>query len=353
VRRERIKSIERIIVGLVVLGSIVQACQGSTVPPRGPRTVATLSAGARPGTPVIGDGRVWVPNTADGTISEIDAAHSRLVATIKIGDPKLLLNGGCGAPDVHSFPVGSFDVLRCDLPSALLYFQGSLWAARNGAGRDQGSTLPAADILRIDPNTRQVIATVPVAAEVFGLAGGQSGVWATDYQHDSVFRIDPNSNRVVQTFESVGLGPTHAIVTPSGIWIALSRQQLVVELDPGTGRRMASIDVGKQPLAMAIDGDGRLWVRNEKSSSLSVIDTRAGVLTATVPIDFFLGRDGQDGVATLGRGLWTSGIYLDEVDAASQEVMQRYNHASITLAGVGHTLWTVDLVGTISRIDVP
>jgi DNA-binding beta-propeller fold protein YncE len=296
---------------------------------------------------------VWVPNTADGTISEIDAAHSRLVATIRVGDPKQLVNGGCGAPDVHSFPVGSFDVLRCDLPSALLYFQGSLWAARNEAGSDSGSTTPQADILRIDPDTRRVIALVPVAAEVFGLAGGESGVWAMDYQNDSVARIDPATNRVVQVYRSVGLGPTHAIVTQSGVWITLSRQQLVVELDPATGRRIASIEVGKQPLAMALDGDGRLWVRNEKSSSLSVIDTRAGVLTATVQIDFFLGRDGQDGMATLGSRVWTSGIYLDAVDVATRRVVDRYNHPSITLVGAGHSIWTVDLVGTVTRIDVP
>jgi DNA-binding beta-propeller fold protein YncE len=329
-------------------------CQAEPSQVRQNGVSVTLTVGKRPGTPVIGGGYVWVPNTADGTITKIDASTSQIVATIPIGTPSLLLDAGCGALDVHSFPVGSFDVLRCDLPSALLFFGDSLWVARNGGSltsegdRPQGSSA----ILRIDPRTNRTIATIPTALEVFGLAGGISGVWVLDYQHDTVAQIDPFLNEVARTYRGLGLGPTHAVVTSTAVWIAMSRADEVVELDPASGRVLASFSVGKQPLAMGLSADGELWVRNEKSSSMTVIEVNTATVMTTVPVDFFLGRDGQDGLAILGPSVWISGLTLDQVSVVTHVVVRRLNHPGIALTGVAQTLWVVDLAGTISRLDI-
>lgn len=306
-----------------------------------PRLVATVNVGGRAGTPVLGGGYVWVPNTADGTISKIDQRTNRVVATIKVGDPGPLVAAGCGAPNVHAFPVGTFEVRRCDLPSALTYLDGSLWAARNGPG----------EVIRIDPRTDAVVARVPVEGLTFAMAGGPSGVWVADYENDSLTQIDTATNQVVKMLAGVGLGPSGLVVSDAAAWVALARENAVARIDPASGTRLARLAVGRRPLAM-VTTPGALWVRNEKSSSLSRIDPVSNQVVATVPISYFLGRDGQDGIAVVGGRVWSGGQELNAVDPATNSVVERFAHTAIALAGGGSSLWTTDVTGTVSRIDV-
>jgi streptogramin lyase len=298
--------------------------------------------GKRAGTPVVGGGYTWVPNTADGTITKIDQGSNRVVATVTIGDANRLYRERCADVSVHSYPVGNFDVRRCDLPSGLAYYAGSLWVLRNDTG----------EALRIDPGTDRVLAAVPLPGEPFGLAAGRNGVWVTDFQHDTVTEVDPVANRVVRVLPDVGKGPSGVLATAGAVWVTLSRENALLRLDPATGTAVTKLLVGTRPLAMVSSPDGAVWVRNEKSSSLARVDPRLNRVAATVPVDVFLGRDGQDGLALAGGRLWTSGLVLDEVDPASHRVVRRFQHMAITLAGGGRSLWTTDLTGTVSRVDV-
>jgi streptogramin lyase len=298
--------------------------------------------GKRAGTAVVGGGYTWVPNTADGTITKIDQGSNRVVATLTIGDANRLYRERCGDVSVHSYPVGNFDVRRCDLPSGLAYYAGSLWVLRNDTG----------EVLRIDPGTDRVLAAVPLPGEPFGLAAGRGGLWVTDFQHDTVAEVDPVAKRVVRVLPEVGKGPSAVLVTAGAVWVTLSRENTLLRLDPATGTAVTRIPMGTRPLAMVSSPDGAVWVRNEKSSSLARVDPRLNRVAATVPVDVFLGRDGQDGLALAGGKLWTSGLVLDEVDPASHRVVRRFQHMAITLAGGGRSLWTTDLMGTVSRVDV-
>lgn len=330
--------------GTAALILVLTACSsggGGGGTTTGPRLVATVKVGSRAGTPVLGGGYVWVPNTADGTISKIDQRTNRVVATIKVGDPAPLLKAGCGAPNVHAFPVGTFEVRRCDLPSALAFVDGSLWAARNGPG----------ELIRIDPRTDAVVARVPVEGLTFAMAGGSSGVWVADYENDSLTQIDTGTNQVVRMLADVGHGPSGLVVSDGTVWVALARENAVARIDPASGTRLARLDVGRRPLAM-VTTPGALWVRNEKSSSLSRIDPVSNQVVATVPISFFLGRDGQDGIAVVGGRVWSGGEELNAVDPATNSVVDRFSHTAIALAGAGSSLWTTDVTGTVSRIDV-
>jgi hypothetical protein len=93
-------------------------------------------------------------------------------------------------------------------------------------------------------------------------------------------------------------------------------------------------------------------VRNEKSSSISRIDPATNGVEITIPVTFFLGRDGQDGLAFAGGRVWAGGVELDGVDPAKNAVVDRVPHLSVTLAGAGRTVWTADLGGTVSRVDL-
>jgi DNA-binding beta-propeller fold protein YncE len=326
--------------GLAVLG--MTACQASTAPASaGPHVAATVTVGGRAGTPVIGAGYVWVPNTADGTISKISARTNRVVSTVRIGDPQTLLAQDCGAPNVHAFPVGNFDVRRCDLPSSLAFWQGSLWALKNDA--------PA--LLRLDPASDRVLGSIALTGEPFEISAGPSGVWVTDFQHFTITQVDIASQRVVRRFASPGFGPAGVLVTENAIWVTMSLENTVARLDPATGALVTKITLGNRPLAMAVAA-GDLWVRNEKSSSISRVDPQSNRVRTTVPITFFLGRDGQDGLGVAGNRVWAGGVRLDGVDPVKNKVVLSVPHVSVTLAGSGDSVWTADVAGTVSRVDL-
>jgi DNA-binding beta-propeller fold protein YncE len=327
---------------LAALAVGLVACQsGSPGAKSPPRVTATLSVGSRPGTPAMGGGYVWVPNTGDGTISKILAGENRVVSTIRVGRAEALQAAGCGPASVHSYPVGNFDVRRCDLPSSLAYWAGSLWALKN-----DGPTL-----LRLDPGSDRVLASIPLSGEPFEISAGPSGLWITDFQHSTLTQVDGVGGRVLRTLSSLGSGAARVLVEEGAVWVTMSLENTVVRLDPTTGKAVARIPLGNRPLAMTA-GAGSLWVRNEKSSSVSRIDPFGNRVEAAVPVTFFLGRDGQDGLAFAAGRIWAGGVQLDGIDPAQNQVVERVPHLSVTLAGAGRTLWTADLGGTVSRVDL-
>jgi DNA-binding beta-propeller fold protein YncE len=319
------------------------ACGNSTSPPAGPRVVATLHVGVTPGVPVIGGGFVWVPNSADGTVSKIDPRADRVVDTIRVGDPAQLRERGCTPPNVHDVPVGSFLVRLCDTPSALAFGAGSLWAAK-GDG-------PA--IVRIDPRSDRVQDTIPFPGQPFGLAFGPSGLWVTDWLNDSLSRIDPGQDRVVATHAGLGGGAAGLLVTSDAVWVSASQSDVLLRVDPHSQAVVARIPVGRLPLALAEVG-GAVWMRNEKGSSLDRIDPAQNAIVTRIPVGFFLGRDGQDGIGVTSHGLWVGGLDLEQVDPVRARVTARVPLSAVAVAGDGKaSLWTSDLAGTVSHVVVP
>jgi streptogramin lyase len=320
--------------------AVLAGCGQSSSPPAGPRVAATLHVGLTPGVPVVGGGFVWVPNSADGTVSKIDPRANRVVDTIRVGDPARLRQRGCTPPNVHDVPVGSYLVRMCDVPSALAFGAGSLWAA-NGDG-------PA--IVRIDPGSDRVQATIPFAGRPFALAFGASGLWVTDWLNASVSQIDPELNRVVAT--RAGIGAAGVLVSDQAVWVSDSQADLLLRIDPRSSEVVAHIPVGHLPLALAHVGDS-IWVRNEKGSSVDRIDPALNAAVARVPVGFFLGRDGQDGIGVTSRGLWVGGLDLELIDPAKGRVSARLPRATVAVAGDGRdSLWTSDLAGTVSHVIV-
>ena len=102
--------------GILIL---LAACTPSQAAPPGP-LLASVAVGSRAGTPTVGLGAVWIPNTGDGTVSKIDPSTNRTVATLRVGDARAFYQKVCRPyGSVHSWMVTTFHVRRCDLPSAV------------------------------------------------------------------------------------------------------------------------------------------------------------------------------------------------------------------------------------------
>src|SRR5512133_1509384 len=175
---------------------------------------------------------------------------------------------------------------------------GATWVASQGA------------LLRIDPQTNRVVATIPtpLTGESTSIAFGEGVVWVTSGQANGVvYRVDPAANRVTATIGVPG-GAFGIVVAAGTVWIS----QYLPEPDPGhvaridasTNRLLPPIEVPNLPGAIR-SGLDAVWVTSR--CTVSRIDPRSGAVTQP------LHRVG-DVRAVGGGSLW--GTFANSADDA-------------------------------------
>lgn len=267
----------------------------------------------------VGHGALWVANRGDGTVSRVDLATDRVVATVPVGDAADVVAAG---PD-------------------------AVWVG--GWSRRAGNT-----VSRVDPLTNRVVATVPLTSEPYGLAVTGDAVWATELVAGTVTRIDPSSNRVVATIRTGGR-PVHVAADERSVWVAYPLDTLVRRIDPLTNTVDGTVRVA-QPQGVAI-GFGSVWVPSQRAREVLRFDPRAGLTTAgaagRIPVA------GEPAFIAVGRSaVWVGGHdrTVQRIDPATGTVT-----ASRPVAGALHamavdgvSLWTASSVGdTVSRARLP
>jgi virginiamycin B lyase len=285
----------------------------------------------------IGFASLWIANRTEGTVSRLDARTGRVLATIPIGDTARL-HPGCEV-DYDDSPAGTFLIRRCDLPSAIAVGAGAVWVGRN-------DTL---SIVKIDPGTNRVVATIPVGVHVFGLTASNSAVWVSAYEDERVVRIDPSTNGINLDLP-VAHGPSGIASDGASVWTTDYRGSSVSGIDGAGDHVRWTIPVGWQPFPIVIS-DGSAWVRNEGDATLSRIEIATGKLIATIPIDAFTGTDGIDSLAATGAGIWLGGQRLQRVDPSSNRVVESLPFEGRPLAAGDETLWIIGISGLILHID--
>jgi DNA-binding beta-propeller fold protein YncE len=180
---------------------------------------------------------------------------------------------------------------------------GAIWVASQGA------------LLRIDPQTNRVVATipVPVTGENASIAFGEGAVWVTSGQANGVvYRVDPAANHVTA---AIGVpGGAFGIVVAAGIvWVTQylpeSDPGIVARIDARTNKLLTPIEVPNMPGAIR-SGLDAVWVTSR--FTVSRIDPHSGAVTQP------LHRAG-DVRAVGGGALW--GTYANSAeDAGVQRV---------------------------------
>jgi virginiamycin B lyase len=152
---------------------------------------------------------------------------------------------------------------------------------RLAAAADAVWVLTPADnsLVRIDPATNQVVATIGVGRAPSGLAVGAGAVWVSRRSDAVVVRVDPTANRVVATIP-VGRAPGSVTVAGGLVWVALPGGGLG-RIDPASNRSTLV------PVARCCDGElaagqGALWVANHRDGTLVRVDPATGRVAARV-----------------------------------------------------------------------
>jgi DNA-binding beta-propeller fold protein YncE len=203
-------------------------------------------------------------------------------------------------------------------------------------------------VLRLDPASGRVVATIPVGFHVFNVAADAASVWVVSFEDNMVARIDPATNAVTVR-QSLLHAPSGVVVAEGSAWISRSGNATVVRLDATTGALQAEIPVGRRPLPLAV-GAGSVWVRCEQDSTVSRIDPSTNRVLATILVDPFYGLDGVDSMVANAGGVWISGLTLQWIDASSNRVSRSLPAAGRPYQAASDRLWVLGLGGQVSRV---
>jgi YVTN family beta-propeller protein len=308
----------------------VPANSVAVIDPRARSVVEAIRVDENPGPVSAGAGGLWVLNLDSATLSRIDIRTRRLLETKGLGGaptnggtPGNVVassgdvwanaagcNGGQTGELLHVFTArhGGID-LTDDVPVAgavpmratsatspggcgLAARGTSAWMATNGPD----------GIARVDydPVTGRshVVWGRPLPVPN-ALAVGYGSVWAIDPEHQVILRIDPETGRTARRLRA-GADPVAIATDVRAVWVANAGDNSVSRIDPRTNRVTQAIAVGRGPVAVATGG-GAVWVAMSDEGSVARIDPRTNRVTATIAV----GHRPQ-GIAVAGGSVWVT-----------------------------------------------
>jgi YVTN family beta-propeller protein len=202
-----------------------------------------------------------------------------------------------------------------------------------------------------------VVSTIPVGATTGqGIVAAEGAVWVTNFDDDTVSRIDPSSNAVIATIP-VGLAPTGIGVTPGAIWVANHRGDpngSVSRIDPATNSVVATVPLGAQfccgPTQVGTSSDA-VWVgvpNLEASPELVRIDPATTTVAAVIhpekgAVNGGIVADGEDVWAAGGTNVPSRVL---RIDATTNTIAATINTGGGTGIGVAVDFGAIWITGT-------
>ncbi|HEX9038483.1 MAG TPA: hypothetical protein VF808_15985 [Ktedonobacterales bacterium] len=229
-------------------------------------------------------------------------------------------------------------VLAPDGAGEYLAAAGSLWVSLDGR------------IVRLDPTSGRVLATIPLAGvrgDGARMAADATSLWVGVTYGDTLARIDLKTSQLIKVIP-IDATPTSVAIADGSVWVcahhSLHAQPALWRIDPTTYKTLATIDTtegqGFQCGGVNADANGAIWVGNvqeiQEKHDLLRIDPATNRVVATAAID------GQPSdVAADPNSVWV-------VDP-TRSVVIRYDAQSDQLIGVSAPL----TVGGPSNQEVP
>jgi hypothetical protein len=278
-----------------------------------------------------GLGAVWV--TGNEGVARVDPATDEVVAEIAVE----------GTGDFSAIAVG----------------EGSVWVTAPDL-RSDGSR---GNLVRIDPDTNEIAATIHIGGPIRGVAIGAGSVWVglPDEGTGRVFRVDPSTDEVVDSVR-VGVGVGSVVFGEGSVWANHEfGLNTVTRIDAESLEVAGTLD----ELVVKAAGEGSLW--GASGDAVVRIDPGSGAVQASIPVE-----RAQD-VALDGSDAWvlasprssdptlfmpiagTAAVRL--VDAATDrvvgEAMALDDLQPIGIAAGEGGAWVVDYdAGVLTRIAV-
>jgi YVTN family beta-propeller protein len=226
---------------------------------------------------------------------------------------------------------------------------------------------PGADsLVRIDPQTNEVVHATPVGRAATAVATGAGYVWVTSASDSSVWRITPSSGKVLKL--AVNATPTDVGVTGGHVVVANGADGKVTVFDASTGASEGTAQLtatGPGSLQLS-GGSGGLWfgapydhtVGNAAADVLPNVLPNQDVLVAPDGSSYLRSYRSFDGLAVGEGAVWVAGDAFGRtvwrVDPAITKVVATIPlpFVPMAIAAGGGGVWVTSLLDdTVSRID--
>jgi Tol biopolymer transport system component len=232
-------------------------------------------------------------------------------------------------------------------------------------------------VVRLDPQTADVVARIDLAEADSAIPGGGEGiavgfgsVWVANPEHDprspqgttgGVARIDPETNRAVDSVVFTERTPTQVAVGEGAVWVTTG--DAVTRLDPETLEIEATISMNRRPgdlipvLTDIAVGEGAVWVvaavePPHQGNAIARIDPRTNRVVALVEL---VGRASE---VAIGEGaVWAleeePGVVVRIDPTTNSEVARIDLPGADGLATAEGSIWVgyIDLPGGVAMID--
>jgi YVTN family beta-propeller protein len=249
-----------------------------------------------PGGVAVGAGAVWVTDTGNDMVSQIDPTRGSVVRTITVGKGPVGVVAGSategGVDQIWVANTGDTTISMIDPRTGNVTTTEITAEVRSGIGLllpsvSGGITLgegavwiraTEGSMVRLDPATGEQTMFVAHTLSDRALAAGEGGFWSGA---DSLQRFDLKRSNV--PVDEVHLPNASAAVAVGGgsVWVC-TKLGYLVRIDPLTNQADPPIPIGHQPNGIAV-GLGSVWVTSADDVILQAF-LRAPGVAGTIPM---------------------------------------------------------------------
>jgi YVTN family beta-propeller protein len=260
------------------------------------RVIRTIRVGSGPQhvTPSWDLRRLYVGNTYSNTLTEVDPRSGRPVRTIAVPDPY----------NLYFTPDGSLAIDVAERLQRLYFFDPHTWRSRGSvaipwAGADHLdfsangrylllSTEYAGEVVKVSVPERKVVGAVHVGGSPIDVKLSPDGsvFYVANQVRGGVSVVDPVHMREVR-FIRTGAGAHGFCISrdASELYVSNRLAGTISVLNFASGRVERTWHVGGSPDMMQVSADGaELWVSNRYDGTVSVIATRNGRVVRTIRV---------------------------------------------------------------------
>ena len=248
---------------------------------------------------VAADARgVWVTSPGDGSLWRVNPRTGVPARVAAIGVPSDLgiagntvyvtsegpqaFSGSVTAYDASSGArLGNRQLLACSMTAGTE----GVWVAGCPNVQRLGGSPPFRILRRVAVPFASPHTTATDRQELDSMTQGGGYVYALgDAADRRLWRIDPHTGRIAQTYRLDLAGPVDAAADESSIWVVDQIGDAVVRLDRSSGREATRIHVPAGASAVTLGG-GSVWVSSFLDRSVTRIDPRTDAVVQTIQVD--------------------------------------------------------------------
>jgi virginiamycin B lyase len=208
-------------------------------------------------------------------------------------------------------------------------------------------------LVRIDAAKNKISAALPIppADPEGGIATSEDSVWMVTDKNGTLTRIDPSVNNVRQKI-SIPSGSYNPLFSNGIVWVTGVESNVLTAVDAAKGKVLESISVGPKPRFLT-SGGGSIWTLNQGDGTVSRIDEKGRKVAASIQV----GIPGTGGDIAYGAdSVWPTvfEVPLTRIDATPNKVVKQWVGQGGDSLRVGFgSIWITDYKrGLLERIPI-